>query len=107
MSLRVICFVAAVFVHGWLRWACIIAAAVLPAIAVLIANAVDLRRHPPGRVPPVTEPDHPALESGPPDPPVVIPGETRPASPPAAQRGHDGPPKRTQGQRMPGRRHGV
>ncbi|MFT4148001.1 MAG: DUF3099 domain-containing protein [Micrococcaceae bacterium] len=38
MSIRVVCFAGAVFVEGWMRWAMLIAAAVLPYFAVLYAN---------------------------------------------------------------------
>lgn len=44
MGLRMVCFGLAVAVDGWTRWVFIAGAAVLPGIAVLLANAVDLRR---------------------------------------------------------------
>ncbi|WP_194793182.1 DUF3099 domain-containing protein [Raineyella fluvialis] len=79
MSLRVICFVAAVFLHGVWRWVAVAGAAVLPAIAVVIANAVDLRLNRTTDLPPVPpeEVDRPALEN-PETPPVIIPGESEP-----------------------------
>lgn len=43
MSFRVVCFIAMIFVPGPARIALLVAAAILPAIAVLIANAVDKR----------------------------------------------------------------
>ena len=39
MSIRVVCFVGAVVVDGWLRWVLVAAAVVLPYSAVLLANA--------------------------------------------------------------------
>lgn len=43
MSFRVLCFIAMIFAPGPARIVLLVAAAVLPAIAVLIANAVDKR----------------------------------------------------------------
>lgn len=54
MSLRVICFVAAIFLQGMWRWVAVAGAAFLPAIAVVIANAIDLRFRKGGTVPEVT-----------------------------------------------------
>lgn len=39
-----VCFVLALVVDGWLRWVLLAGAVVLPAVAVLLANAADLRR---------------------------------------------------------------
>lgn len=39
MTIRTICFLAAVVATGWLRWALIGAAVVLPYLAVVFANA--------------------------------------------------------------------
>jgi hypothetical protein len=39
MSIRVVCIIGAVVVDGWVRWALVAAAVVLPYSAVLIANA--------------------------------------------------------------------
>jgi hypothetical protein len=39
MSIRVVCIVGAVLVDGWVRWALVAAAVVLPYSAVLIANS--------------------------------------------------------------------
>lgn len=45
MGIRTVCFVAAIVTEGWVRWACVALAAVLPLIAVLLANAGgDVRR---------------------------------------------------------------
>lgn len=45
MGIRTACFIAAIVTEGWVRWACIALAAVLPLIAVLLANAGgDVRR---------------------------------------------------------------
>jgi hypothetical protein len=51
MGIRTVCFVLAVVTSGWLRWACVSLAVVLPYIAVVLANAVSPRVL--GRVPPV------------------------------------------------------
>ncbi|QOR72243.1 DUF3099 domain-containing protein [Ruania alkalisoli] len=47
MGIRTGCFVAALFTDGWVRWACIAAAGLLPLIAVVLANAGVERRHRP------------------------------------------------------------
>lgn len=39
MSIRTACFVAVIFTRGWLQWACIAGAVVLPYLAVVAANA--------------------------------------------------------------------
>ena len=39
MGIRTVCFILAVVADGWLRWAFIIAAVVLPYFAVIAANA--------------------------------------------------------------------
>lgn len=39
MALRTICFVGAVVTTGWVRWALVAGAVVLPYVAVVIANA--------------------------------------------------------------------
>lgn len=44
MSIRTVCFVAAVAVGpGWLRWVLVAAAVLLPYVAVVMANATDNR----------------------------------------------------------------
>lgn len=39
MSIRTMCFLGAVFTEGWVRWALIVGAVVLPYMAVIMANA--------------------------------------------------------------------
>lgn len=39
MSIRTVCFIAAIVAHGWLQWAFLAGAAVLPYLAVIAANA--------------------------------------------------------------------
>ncbi|MBU6146756.1 MAG: DUF3099 domain-containing protein [Actinomycetales bacterium] len=39
MGIRVGCFIGAILADGWLRWALVVGAIVLPYIAVVIANA--------------------------------------------------------------------
>ncbi len=63
MGIRIVCVPFALLVEGWLRWVFIIAAVVLPYLAVVVANAVA--RPAPGALTPVT-PDPPrAIEAGP------------------------------------------
>ncbi len=40
MAIRIACFVLAVVFEGWLRWVFVAGAAILPYIAVVLANAV-------------------------------------------------------------------
>ncbi|GAA1496199.1 DUF3099 domain-containing protein [Paeniglutamicibacter kerguelensis] len=49
MSVRMLCFLAAFFTHGWIQWVCFAGAIVLPYVAVVIANGgADLtKREPP------------------------------------------------------------
>jgi Flp pilus assembly protein TadB len=56
MGVRTVCFVMAFVTHGTLRWLLIVAAFVLPYIAVVIANAGRERRS--GTLP-AFAPDHP------------------------------------------------
>ncbi|WP_420115029.1 DUF3099 domain-containing protein [Pseudactinotalea sp.] len=44
MGIRVAAFVAAFLTDGWVRWACVAAAVVLPLIAVIFANSGAERR---------------------------------------------------------------
>ena len=67
MGIRTGCFLAFLIVPGWWKVATLIAAAVLPAIAVLLANNVDHR--PPATLPPEDGADRPALPAG-----EVLPG---------------------------------
>jgi hypothetical protein len=39
MGIRVVCFAAAVWVDGWLRWVLLAGSLVLPWVAVVVANA--------------------------------------------------------------------
>jgi hypothetical protein len=43
MTLRTVCFVAAILTEGWLRWVLVAAAVVLPYVAVVMANAASSR----------------------------------------------------------------
>lgn len=52
MSIRVACFALLFVTHGWVRWAALIGAVVLPYFAVVIANAVRPRQE--GEIEPVT-----------------------------------------------------
>lgn len=98
MSLRVACFIAAVFLHGVWRWIAVAGAAFLPAIAVVIANAVDLRLNKGQDLPdvPPEEPQRPELEGPDRTTPLIIPGESEPL------RGNGTPPP-TSGEPQPGR----
>lgn len=45
MTIRLVCFLAAYFVGpGWLRWVLMAGAVFLPYVAVVAANATDLRK---------------------------------------------------------------
>jgi len=98
MGVRTACFLLAVVVHGPLRWVLVVAAIVLPYIAVVFANAGRERSLP---TPPeiVLRPDLPKLPGPdgaaptaapegpreptvtPPDPPLVVPPVEPPATP--------------------------
>lgn len=41
MTIRTLCFIGAVAAHGWLRWVLVVAAFILPYIAVVMANKAD------------------------------------------------------------------
>ncbi len=43
MGLRLVCSVLALLASGWLRWTFVVAAVILPYIAVVLANAVGPR----------------------------------------------------------------
>lgn len=43
MSIRTVCFVAAIIADGWLRWVLVAAAFVLPYVAVVMANSATPR----------------------------------------------------------------
>lgn len=71
MGIRIACFVAMAFVGGWGRWALLLAAAFLPGIAVLLANAIDKR----GQltvVIPETDPHHQLTAHTAEDAPTII-----------------------------------
>lgn len=46
MTIRTVCFVAAFFTEGIVRWTCVGLAVILPYIAVVFANASEQRRRP-------------------------------------------------------------
>lgn len=83
MGVRTACFLLAVVVHGPLRWVFVVAAIVLPYIAVVFANAGRERSLPdPPEI--FLRPDRtelPRAADQPPKPPHTTPGET-PGSPP-------------------------
>jgi hypothetical protein len=62
MGVRTLCFVGAFFASGVLRWTLVVAAVILPYIAVVIANATDRR----GSTAPASfvAQDRPMLEGG-------------------------------------------
>jgi Protein of unknown function (DUF3099) len=62
MAVRIACIPPAIMVDGWLRWAFILGAVVLPYIAVVVANAA--RRSEPGMLVPVRPQPRPALPRG-------------------------------------------
>jgi hypothetical protein len=64
MGIRIVCVPFALVIDGWARWVFIIAAVVLPYLAVVVANAVA--RPPPGALTPVTPDERRAIGSGPP-----------------------------------------
>jgi hypothetical protein len=63
MGIRTLCFVLAVVADGWLRWAFIIAAVVLPYFAVIVANAAGEVDE--GGPEPFVDDSRPMLEPGP------------------------------------------
>jgi hypothetical protein len=70
MSIRVVCIVGAVMVDGWVRWALVAAAVVLPYSAVLIANSGrDQVTHDTSPVTPATAPALTELPDASPDVP--------------------------------------
>jgi hypothetical protein len=65
MSIRTLCFVAAILVGGgWLRWVLVAAAFILPYVAVVMANSASPRVE--GTAPQAPGFGHPELGSGPP-----------------------------------------
>lgn len=79
MSVRLVCFIAAFFVHGWLQVALLVLAVVLPYFAVVVANAggADLAKRSEGNY---YDAGTPAALSGPPaqDSPPRTPGGDAP-----------------------------
>lgn len=69
MATRVVCFLAGTVTPMPWNLLLFLAAAVLPALAVMLANAIDLRAQPPV-TPPTPAPDHPELTS-----PQTLPGQ--------------------------------
>ena len=60
MGIRTLCFVAAIAVGpGWLRWVLVVAALVLPYVAVVMANSASPRVE--GTMPPGPGTTHPEL----------------------------------------------
>lgn len=78
MSIRVVCIIGAVLVDGWVRWALVAAAVVLPYSAVLIANSG--RDHVTHDTSPVTPPAAPALTELPDTSPDVPNAPSTPSS---------------------------
>jgi hypothetical protein len=71
MSIRVVCIIGAVVTDGWVRWALVAAAVVLPYSAVLIANAGrDRTEHDTSPMTPVAAPE--LTERPAPDSPDVV-----------------------------------
>ena len=66
MTIRTVCFLAAILVDGWLTWVLFAAAVVLPYIAVVGANTVT-RPSAPNTLPPLIIKDTPELPVGHPD----------------------------------------
>ncbi len=64
MTLRMVCFVGMILVPGALGIVLLVAALVLPAVAVLFANSIDRRRHDPGRIERGEPGEHMALTAG-------------------------------------------
>lgn len=88
MSIRVVCIIGAVLVDGWVRWALVAAAVVLPYSAVLVANAGRERNT--HDTSPVTPAAAPALTELPTTPPAG-PQPAAPGAPPPAPGSAQGP----------------
>ncbi|MFT3861621.1 DUF3099 domain-containing protein [Micropruina sp.] len=63
MAVRVVCFLGGVVAPTPWNWVLFVGAAVIPPMAVMLANAVDLRRPPDSDDEPAS--DRPAIEQGP------------------------------------------
>lgn len=81
MAVRVVCFISACFAPLPWNLLLFVGAAVIPGVAVILANAVD-RRTPPAPAPQEAAPDLPALPGG-----LVIPGDLDEPEPPAGAPG--------------------
>lgn len=82
MSIRVVCIIGAVLVDGWVRWALVAAAVVLPYSAVLIANSGrDQVTH---DTSPVTPQAAPALTELPQTDPTGVPDASHTPETPSA-----------------------
>lgn len=80
MAIRTGCFIALILVPYWWRWVFLVAAALLPAVAVVLGNATDRRTI---EAPEPDDARRPELTAG-----EVIPGEVEtddPAGPDAGQ----------------------
>jgi hypothetical protein len=85
MSIRVVCIIGAVLVDGWVRWALVAAAVVLPYSAVLIANSGrDQVTHDTSPVTPAAAPALTELSDVAPDAPQA-PGAPAPSAPGAGR----------------------
>jgi hypothetical protein len=85
MSIRVVCIIGAVLVDGWVRWALVAAAVVLPYSAVLIANSGrDQVTHDTSPVTPAAAPALTELPDVAPDAPRA-PGAPTPDAPGAGR----------------------
>lgn len=65
MAIRTVCFIGAIIADGWLRWALVVGALVLPYVAVIVANAG--RENDPLPPQPMIVPDTKALGQHPAD----------------------------------------
>jgi hypothetical protein len=52
MAIRTVCFIGAVVADGWLRWMLVVAAFILPYVAVIMANTASPRIEGTDLVPP-------------------------------------------------------
>ncbi len=55
MTIRVVCLILGMFVQGWLMWVCFAGAILLPYIAVILANDIQVRAESEAPVPVVQE----------------------------------------------------
>jgi hypothetical protein len=86
MSIRVVCIIGAVMVDGWVRWALVAAAVVLPYSAVLIANSGrDQVTHDTSPVTPQAAPALTELPQATDSPDVPSAGPSTPSAPGAGR----------------------